>query len=392
MLYFIGKTINEVSGMKKSVLVSFLFCAFTVVNSFSFPFRYGGDYTFYYQSAKGSGYLNNEKDSKGFGSLLNFELKKRLSENTEFTVHLVSARGEGGEKFLGGYSFANINTLADDNTGSVFKPFVAEIYFTHYLLNGRGKLIAGKIQSLSYFDQNEFANDETTFFINKMFVNNVFFDTEDKYCPAVVFDYCDSNVKYTFFVQFQEKRRTVFENGRWVVYETGKQGKLFQNLTVGFQISFKTNFWGKEGNYRFYYYNNAHPHIPVFLNSETVATFKAMNAAGVGVSFDQHLGDNWGIFVRMGKSFDEVYSMDEFYSFGIKTPCPFFKKGSWLFAAGKLSGEETLNIVGEKYLETQWQAKIKNNVLFAVDFQIVSNLNGEFSKIKVFTARLGVFF
>lgn len=378
--------------MKKTALMSFLLCAFAAFNSFSFSFQYSGDYSFYYQRANGSGYLNYEGDSKGFGSLLNFKVKKTLTEDTEFTVHLVSAQGEGGEKIFGGYSFANINTLADDNTGSVFKPFIAEIYFTRYLLNGRAKLIAGKIQSLSYFDQNEFANDETTSFINKLFVNNVFFDTEDKYCPAVVFDFCDLNAQYTFFIQFQEKRKTVFNNGVWDVYETGKQGKFFQNLTVGFQVSFKTNFGGKEGNYRFYYYNNAHPHIPVFLNSETAAPFKIMNAAGVGISFDQYLGDNWGFFIRMGKSFDEVYSMDEFYTLGLKIPCPFLKKGSWLFAAGKLSGEEMLNIGREKYLETQWQAEIRNNILFAFDFQLISNLNGQFSKLKVFTARFGLFF
>ncbi len=354
-------------------------------------FSIGGDAVFYFQSA------NPDKNvfppaQKGWGNVLNLEANYSF-KGLKFYARFHNGNGTGIDRVFGDYFFANANTLGDDNTDGDYDLKLLEGYFSFSLFNDKLEIVAGKTEPLFFIGQNEFANDEASMFIGKPLVNDVFVDSENLYAPILGFTYSFRNVEFSGFVQSIERHKVFYNGVSWEIDETGTHS-FGEKLFTGFQVNFKTNFKGLKGNYRFYFYNNSHPHFPFGFNlNDPNLKPEIENADGYGLSFDQYVSENLGVFVKYGKAKKKVYAFDEYFALGFVKTGVFSEKDKILFGYSVISPVKSSGFGKEYHYETQYGYEFSQNYLLSADFQLLKNsyLNSEID-LFVFTLRLTMFF
>ncbi len=154
--------------------------------------------------------------------------------------------------------------------------------------SGKFRVRFGKIDITTEVDQNAFATDENTQFLSPAFINN----------PAVEW------ASYSFGVVL------AYEAENWSLtlgYEDADSGwdNLFDYPFLVAQLAFKTNFSNLEGNYRFYVWYQGEKHLEWDEFEDYFAGLKARPenedpAWGFGLSFDQKLTEEIGLFFRYG--------------------------------------------------------------------------------------------
>ncbi len=357
-------------------------------------FSLNGDVVFYFQggnlSESGKIFPSSEK---GFGNVIDVEGFYRFTDAFSIYTRFHNGNGQGADKTYSDFLFANINTMADDNPDGNYDLKLLEAYLDVSFFSEKLEIIVGKTEPFVFIDQNEFANDELNQFVGKPFVNNVFFDVEDLYSPIAGFFLKGERVEFSGFVQSIEKHKVFFNGEEWTVDETGTH-TFKENLTAGFQVNFKTDFKGLKGNYRFYLYNNSHPHFSVFENlTDGSRRPELKGASGFGVSIDQYFNKRAGLFFRYGRVRKDIYQFRDFYSFGFNVTSMFFKDDCLLFGFAKINPISGLELKDENHIEVQYRLDFKNNLALSFDFQYISNLiNYPKLNLSVFTVRVARFF
>lgn len=198
-------------------------------------------------------------------------------------VHLSAGKSEGLNNDLRLFSNVNDDASDDEDVG------VTEFYYEQKLLREKGVLTFGKLDPLSFFDNNTIANDETSQFLAHMFVNN----------PAIDFPGNGAGIRAGYMP------REWIELGAGVLDADSDWEKLGDNLFAIGEAVFKPQLFGHEGSYRFIAWHNDANHVK-WLSAEQ----DKKSNYGFALSFDQKVTDIITLFCRYGWQNPRVYNPD----------------------------------------------------------------------------------
>lgn len=189
--------------------------------------------------------------------------------------------------------------------------------------NERLSFSVGQLDITGYFDANEFANDERSQFMAPVFVNNPvieFGGSEDFYALGIRATCAPTeNISVTL---------GAFEGD-------GDYANTFDNPFLMAEVDFAFKPFGRDGNYRVYYwYRGARPDLDdTTVEADTVAT--PTNTAllgefnnGVGLSIDQMISDTVGVWLRAGLQRETVAQFDKFVGAGVNVAGEFFGRAN----------------------------------------------------------------
>jgi len=203
--------------------------------------------------------------------------------DSEAFIHLEAGQGAGLTDDLS--LFSNVNADADDDEHVV----VSEIWYEQGLFNDKALITFGKLDPTVYFDTNEVANDETTQFLSYIFRSN----------PAVEFP------DNTFAIRAAAMPASWLELNYGVFDGDSDWDNIGDNLFNIGQVTFKAEFFGLPGNYRFLGWSNNSRHTKWLDPAE-----EKEDSCGFGLSFDQKVHDMVTLFARYGWQDPKVYNPD----------------------------------------------------------------------------------
>ena len=322
----------------------------------------GGGITLNMQNLQNSNYVKdpldpeameeNRKPSLGQYSI-DLEIEKEFDENNTAFLHFETGKGDINP-YLN--SIAGINRDADDS-GSVA---LTEAWLKHKF-SGKFSMSIGVLDPTQAIDENAFANDETSQFINSMFRNaaNIGF-SDNAFGLKGVFE--------TSFADFAAQ-----------YIDASDSHDMTRNGFASAQVNFKPGFVeGKEGNYRFYGWTNTND------NAKMDGTGDSREKDyGGGISLDQELTDSLGIFARYSWSrgdIDNGVSSEHTWSAGAQAKAGLIgKEDIAAIAYGQIipSKEYKDNInadaKAEQLLEVYYSWNVNDYLSISPDFQLVKN-------------------
>lgn len=229
---------------------------------------------------------------------LDLTFLKKFEDYGQAFVHLEQGNGQGVENELKVFSSVNRDADSDNNVRAT------EVWYEHYFSPKKIPLTVtfGKLDPTGYIDDNTYANDETAQFLGRVFRNSPVIEFPDNsggirlgYAP---FDLVDFN-----FLALDG-------NADWE--------DIFDGMFYAGQLNFKPKLLGRDGNYRLLGWFNDQNHTK-WLDT----TKDKEKGYGFGISFDQELTKELGIFLRYGWQNPKVYlntasafSLEQSYSLG----------------------------------------------------------------------------
>jgi hypothetical protein len=205
---------------------------------------------------------------------------------TTLFIDLEAIAGPGPDKKLGSLSRVNADaeTLGDQDE----KLTVREAWLWLRLVNNRLDVFVGKLDLTNYFDRNAFANDETTQFLNAALVNN----------PMLKQPANEAGIT----LRWDAGRDLGFSLGGQSTHDLDED-LLSEPFVIG-EIDYHSTFL-IEGNYRLW----------VRVSSLSPPNRKQQMYGG-GISIDQRLAPQLGVFVRAGVNQIESISRTFFAASG----------------------------------------------------------------------------
>jgi len=184
-------------------------------------------------------------------------------------VDIEAIAGPGPDKKLG--SLSRVNADAETLGGQDEKLTVRESWLWLRFVNDRLDCIIGKLDLTNYFERNAFANDETTQFFNGAVVNNPMLKQPLNGAGVVV--------------RWDAGRDLGFSLGGQTTHDLGRD-LLSEPFVIG-EIDYHSTRL-IEGNYR------------LWVRVSSLSTDHERHMYGGGISIDQLLTPQLGVFVRAG--------------------------------------------------------------------------------------------
>ncbi|MDD5679747.1 MAG: carbohydrate porin [Candidatus Omnitrophica bacterium] len=203
-------------------------------------------------------------------------------------IHLEPGQGDTVESELSLYS--NVNRDANNTEGDV--P-ITELWYEQYLLNKQLILTFGKLDPANYLDQNEYAFDETTQFLGRIFRNSPVVEWPNDNTFGSTLTIAPEAIPY-----FAANASYFNANNTWE--------DIFDKPFVSTQLTFMlARAFGLDeekwnGNYRVYGWYNGLNHSKLVRTGEINPDNNEKRNFGFGFSFDQMLTDRAGVFARFG--------------------------------------------------------------------------------------------
>jgi hypothetical protein len=232
---------------------------------------------------------NNKKrvGDAAFSTNVTFE-KKFASAASRAFLRCQAAGGSGLDDDVRVFSRINFNALGTEGVQ------VAEAWYEQSFLNGYILGTVGLLDPSVYFDDNKAAHDETMQFLSQMFVVN----------PLIEYPSASSRAFYAPGVIAR------FKGFDWLVLSAGifdadrDWQRIGDNLFGIGQIAFASCINGAQGNYRFYSWYNRNPH-----RRWSDSLTGGLISWGLGLSFDQRIGQLLTLFLRYGTRDPKTYDM-----------------------------------------------------------------------------------
>ena len=311
-------------------------------------------------NANGDDLAKNGEDVTDVSYSMDLEFEKTFGDYGLAFLHLESGDGAGVEDEL--KVFSNVNRDADDSDNSVS---VTEVFYEHYFKAVPLTLTFGKIDPTGYLDTNEYANDECTQFLGRVFRNS----------PVVEFpDDNAAGIRVAIEpVDFLGVELAVMDaNADWE--------DAFDNMFFAGQLNFKPNLLERSGNYRVYGWLNDKDHI-----KWDDASKAKEESYGFGLSFDQEITDVLGVFARYGWQNPEVYadgsdfSLEQSWSAGIQLAGSLWGRADDIFAVafGQVIPSDDykkandLKARTEEHLEAYYNVKVNDHLSVSPDVQVI---------------------
>ena len=203
-------------------------------------------------------------------------------------IHLEPGQGQGAEGELSLYS--NVNRDQNDTNANL--P-VTELWYEHYLFNKQIAITAGKMDPANYVDQNEYAHDECTQFLGRLF----------KQSPAI--EWPDDNTLGSRLIIAPEalpylslETACFHAANNWEIVFERPFVSTQLNLKPAGILGLDREQW--DGNYRIYWWMNGRDHSKLVTQDESAADDTKNVNTGFGFSVDQTITDTFGAFARFG--------------------------------------------------------------------------------------------
>jgi high affinity Mn2+ porin len=309
--------------------------------------------------ANGSGQLSDREDETDASMTAKISFDKKFGDYGEGYVQFKSGPGAGVGRSL--QLYGNVNNNAVDNS-SVYMP---EAWYEHYFKDISGALTFGKIDATNYIDTNEYANADSSQFLGGMFCNSAVIEFPADNGAGVHFGFAPVDL---------------FDINMVVADSKGEWNNVFDALFLAGEVNFKPKFADKPGNYRFLAWRNGNNHT-----RWTDTSREKENGYGYGVSFDQELTDQIGVFARYGWQDPKVYlsgntfSLERSWSLG-----PQFKGTVWgrpddvtgvgfgqIVPSDKYKNASAVQAKTESHLEWYYSYKVNDHFSLSPDLQIV---------------------
>jgi high affinity Mn2+ porin len=315
-------------------------------------------------NANGDDLTSPKEDVTDAAYSADLEFEKKFEKSGLAYIHFETGDGAGVEDEL--KVFSNVNRDADDSGNSVS---LTEVWYEHYFTDFPLTLTAGKIDPTVYIDNNEYANDETTQFLGRIFRN------------SPVIDFPDNSFGLRAGVEPVD-----FPDLSFIVIDADSDWEdISDDMFLGTQINLKPRFFERDGNYRFLAWTDNRDHA-----EWSDAAKNKEKGYGFGLSFDQELTDTSGMFARYGWQDPEVYlsgsdfSLEHAYSLGLQ-----LKGNAWereedvlglafgqIFPSRKYKDANAVKAGSEKHLEVYYSFKVNDHLTVSPDFQVILNPYG----------------
>ena len=270
------------------------------------------------------GSLNNEGSfggNRSEGSMsTDVFLEFPVHEKGSFLLRLDVQQGGGLASMPPVFANPNGNTTGPNNDIETFNSAQSlnlnEARHEDSLFNDHLRVVFGHIDLTSWFDENDLANKETFQYIAQHFNNNITIDwggSVNFFGPGVVFVVDPLEIADVSLGWFEGD---------------GNYDKIFgQPFLIG-QVTLRTQFVGREGNYRFYGWGRFTPHCKstsdpaIFSNCDLIedpadrVRIKSGNS-GFGLSLDQDISESVGVWARFGYQDPDVSQFDNAVSGGV---------------------------------------------------------------------------
>lgn len=207
-----------------------------------------------------------------------------IAQNTIFFADIVGLSGSPPDAEIPSLTLLNGYTARLIRQNEIN---LREAWLRTELFGQRLALTAGRLDLTNYFDQNAFANDETTQYIGDALVNNQMLGLSSN-GTGVAAEF-DPKTGFRFKFGFQQSNTDA----------TNLSDSFYTLSEVGYTF---TPFTLPEGTYRLWFRTD---------NTAADAIQK-----GVGFSLDQKLTNVVGLFTRYGTQETDLGPRDHFYSFG----------------------------------------------------------------------------
>ena len=310
-------------------------------------------------NANGDGLSKNGEDVTDASYSVDLEIEKKFSDYGKAYLHFEGGSGDGVTDELQVFSNVNADATGDENFDLI------EAWYEQYFKSIPLTLTFGKLDPTCYLDTNEYANDETSQFLGDAFKNAPTIEFPDDNGPGV---------------------RFLLSPFKWLDVETlvmdadSDWENFFDDVFFAGQFDFKPNLFSRQGNYRVYGWLNNKDHTKW---SEPSSTKE--NGYGFGLSFDQELTDDLGIFARYGWQDPEVYangadfSLEQFYSIGVQISGNRWNRNDDVFAVafGQIFPSDDYKKAdnrkadSEKHLEAYYSFKVNDHLAVSPDIQVI---------------------
>lgn len=298
---------------------------------------------------------NNVSDTGRAAVVIDIGANYHPTQNDEFQLTYSFAEGEalnGLEAFsLAPFADDLEEDLSDINRSDRYN--LLEAWYKHtfgFREQSSLGLSLGIIGATGYIDDNEYANDEVSQFMNDIFVNHPLANLPDHDVGAVM----------------------EFESGLWsvkaVVMDSENDDRNdyhYYAIQIGHHV---TTRWGM-GNYRIYGFTTTNE----FIDRE--GTGKD-NLTGFGVSIDQQISETVGIFARFGTQDDEVpVDHDKMASLGFAVAGTAWNRADDVVGVGIafLDGAKSSGIDETKALEAYYKFVFSDYFDLSIDAQWIED-------------------
>lgn len=321
--------------------------------------KIGGGATFVMQSTIDANGTDKEgEDVTDATFSVDIEIEKSIGDNGTVFAHMEAGNGAGldGEEVL---SFGGVNA---DATGGDSNVALIEMWYEHAFSENM-VLTAGKIDATCYLDDNAFANDECGQFLGGSFKNSAAIDFPD-----------DNGMGLRLMLAPSE----MLEINLGIVEADGDWEDVSEDSFLFGQINLMPELGGKEGNYRLYGWLNNKAHT----DFNDAAKDNESNS-GFGISVDQLLTDNLGVFMRVGTQKSELAEVDCAWSLGMQLAGNIWNRENDVFgiAFGQNMISDDYGKTGEpdsdeSHFEMYYNFYVNDALSISPDFQIITNPNG----------------
>ncbi len=330
------------------------------------PLSLGGGVTGIIQGSSGNkNSIDGTNDRTALSLTVDLGLNARLSEHHRLYIDMEAGIGDGGNDRVGGVgATSTVNYDPYNTTGATTNLALSTIYWSGEFLDQRLVVSAGKMDPNGFWDENNYANDETSQFVTGMFVRGagtLHPEAQNYYAPSLAVQYAVND----------------YIDLAWVA-NSSDFNDIFVNIENVAQLTLKPQLIeGLEGNYRFFYMNDGRVY-------NDIVSGQRKNGNSGGVSFDQQITDNIALFGRYelidkNVSFSGGNNVESFWSGGVDLAGALWgrPRDNIGIAYGSLSYNKRLvKQKNEDHFEAYYNAAIFDRLHISPHYQYIHNIKG----------------
>lgn len=348
------------------------------------PLTIAGDVLTYWQGYGNTKIDGETKEGRNYGAVkARLRLNWKPVEDGVFFMQMQGGYSDTGSNPSSRNMVATPLNSQSSRTTAGGQTSISDLLYTQHFADNRGYISLGWTDPESYMDDNRFACNGRTQFINTIFNNEPIFDNVDEALPIIATGFQPvEELKFTFLAQASRHSALPRE----------QQKEAFEDMTddpfFGGQLTYSPKMGDLQGNYRIFGWTNTY-------DQERLDGEGGSANWGVAFNMDQDITKNFGIFARLGKGNSAVNSITWSWSAGThwQGPLPERDEDVWGVAAGGVQGNKhTNNNDMEYHYETYYQIKLTDNFSIVPDLSYVTNSNANSNNDDILFGMLKFFF